>query len=174
MLSYIYELPVGRGKKFQPVSRAVEAIIGGWQVAGISTFKSGFPLAVGAANNNTNSFGGYQRPNVLRNPTLEQPTVTRWFDTTAFVQPAPFTFGNAARTLPYLRAHGTNNFDFNVQKYWGLWREQTRVQLRSEFFNLFNRPSFYTPRGLFGDPSFGQVFQALPARSIQFGLKLYW
>ena len=54
------------------------------------------------------------------------------------------------------------------------WIEQSRLQFRTEFFNLFNRISFYQPRVVFGDPTFGQVFQALPARSIQRGLKFYW
>ena len=79
-----------------------------------------------------------------------------------------------SRTLSVLRTKGLNNFDS--------WRKTTgssvdravRLQFRTEFFNLFNRISFYQPRVLFGDPTFGQVFQALPARSIQRGLKFYW
>ena len=175
VISYIYELPVGNGRTFKTGGRFGEAVLGGWQVAGISTFKSGYPLSVGAINNNSNSLGGFQRPDVLVNPTLDNPTPSRWFDTAAFAQPAAFTFGNAPRTLSVLRTHGVNNFDFTAQKYWNLrWIEHSRLQFRTEFFNLFNRTSFYQPRVVFGDPTFGQVFQALPARSIQLGLKFYW
>ncbi len=174
VMNYIYELPVGRGKRFAPGSKVADAIAGGWQVSGISTFKSGFPLGIIAIGNNTNSFGGNQRPNLVGNAKVEQPTPDRWFNTSAFAQPAPFTFGNVPRTMPNLRAHGTNNFDFSVQKRWGLWSEQARLQFRTEFFNFFNRPTFYNPWSFFGDPNFGLVRQAYPARSIQLGLKLNW
>jgi hypothetical protein len=173
VLNYIYELPIGIGKKFAPGNKLVNGAVGGWQIAGITTFKSGFPLAILAVTNNTNSFGGNQRPNIVGDPRLANPTVERWFNTGAFAQPTAFTFGNTPRTMPNLRSHGTNNFDFSLQKYWRLG-EQTKLQFRSEFFNLFNRTAFYQPDTLFGDPGFGQVFQAYPARSIQFGIKLYW
>ena len=172
--SYIYELPVGKGKSFAPSSKVAEAVIGGWQITGITTFKSGFPLSITTTTNNTNSFGGNQRPNVLRNPAISKPTIERWFDTDAFAQPAPFTFGNAPRTAGYLRAQGINNFDATVQKYWTLWSEQARLQFRAEFFDLFNRVGFYAPNITFGTPNFGRVTGALPARSIQMGMKLYW
>jgi hypothetical protein len=172
--NYIYELPVGKGKKWAPGNRIAEGALGGWQIAGISTFKSGFPLAILALTNNTNSLGGNQRPNLTGNPSLNQPTPDRWFNTGAFAQPAPFTFGNVPRTMPSLRSAGANNFDFSLQKYWRLRSDQTRLQFRSEFFNLFNRAAFYQPDTYFGDSGFGQVFQAYPARSIQMGLKLYW
>lgn len=172
--SYVYELPVGNGRKFAPSSRAVDGIIGGWQVAGISSFKDGFPLSITNATNNTNSFGGNQRPNILGNPTLSNPSIYQWFNTADFSQPAPFTFGDAPRTLPYLRAQGTINTDLTLQKYWSLWNETSRLQLRAEFYNLFNRAQFFAPGTTFGTSTFGVVPGALPARSIQFGMKLYW
>jgi hypothetical protein len=174
VISYIYELPVGKGKRFVPAGKATNAVIGGWQVTGISTFKSGFPISIAAVNNNTNSFGGGQRPNIVGNPSLDHPTIDRWFNTGAFAQPAAFTFGNAPRTMPNLRTDSANNWDFSIQKYWGLWSEESKLQFRTEFFNLFNRAGFYTPNGGFGSPVFGLVGQAFPPRSIQFGMKLYW
>ena len=61
---------------------------------------------------------------------------------------------------------------YGAQKYWNLRRiEQSRLQFRTEFFNLLNRTSFYPPRVVFGDPIFGQVSQAWPARSIHLGLQ---
>ncbi len=172
--SYVYELPVGKGRKFAPSGKIVEGVIGGWQVAGISSFKDGFPLSITNATNNTNSFGGNQRPNILGNPTLSNPSIYQWFNTADFSQPAPFTFGDAPRTLPYLRAQGTINTDLTLQKYWSLWNETSRLQLRAEFYNLFNRAQFFAPGTTFGTSTFGVVPGALPARSIQFGMKLYW
>jgi hypothetical protein len=172
--SYIYELPVGKGKKLAPSSKAVDAIVGGWQISGISSFKDGFPLSITAATNNTNSFGGNQRPNLIGNPGLSNPTIAEWFNISAFGQPAPFTFGNVPRTTAYIRAQGTINTDASLQKYWRLWSEVSKLQFRAEFFNLFNRPAFYAPNTTFGDPSFGVVTGAFPGRSIQLGMKLYW
>jgi hypothetical protein len=172
--SYIYELPVGKGRHFAPSNKIVDGIIGGWQVAGISSFKDGFPLSITNATNNSNSFGGNQRPNIVGNPNLSNQSIYEWFNLSAFTQPAPFTFGNAPRTLPYLRAQGTINTDLTLQKYWGLWNESSRLQLRAEFYNLFNRPQFFAPGTTFGTSTFGVVPGALPARSIQFGMKLYW
>ncbi len=172
--SYVYELPVGKGRKFAPSNKILEGAIGGWQVAGISNFKDGFPLAITNATNNSNSFGGNQRPNVVGNPNLSNKSIYEYFNTAAFSQPAPFTFGDAPRTLPYLRAQGILNTDLTLQKYWGLWNETSKLQLRAEFYNLFNRAQFFAPGTTFGNSSFGVVPGALAARSIQFGMKLYW
>ena len=146
------------------------------QIAGISNFKDGFPLSITDATNNTNSFGGNQRPNIVAQPSLSNnnQTIYQCFNTTAFAQPAPFTFGNLGRTLGYLRSQGTLNFDMTLQKYWQLWNESSRLQLRAEFYNLFNRTQFFAPGTNFGTSSFGVIPGALPARSIQFGMKLYW
>jgi hypothetical protein len=172
--SYVYELPVGTGKKFAPSNKIVEGAIGGWQVSGISNFKDGFPLTVVNATNNTNSFGGNQRPNIIANPNLKGNSIYEWFNTAAFAQPAPFTFGDAPRTLPYLRSQGTINTDMTLQKYWRLWNETSKLQLRAEFYNLFNRTQFFAPSATFGTSTFGVIPGALAARSIQFGMKLYW
>jgi hypothetical protein len=172
--SYVYELPVGKGRKFAPSNKILEGVIGGWQVAGISNFKDGFPLAVTNATNNTNSFGGNQRPNIVANPNISNPNIYQWFNTQAFAQPAPFTFGDVPRTMGYLRSQGTINTDMTLQKYWGLWNESSKLQLRAEFYNLFNRTQFFAPGTTFGTTTFGVVPGALAARSIQFGMKLYW
>jgi hypothetical protein len=174
VVSYVYELPVGKGRAYAPSSKILDAAIGGWQVAGISNFKDGFPISVTDATNNTNSFGGNQRPNIVANPNLSGKSIYDYFNTAAFVQPAPFTFGNAPRTMGYLRAQGTLNTDVTLQKYWGLWNENSRLQLRAEFYNIFNRTQFFAPGSTYGTSTFGVIPGALAARSIQFGMKLYW
>src|SRR5947209_10523682 len=100
VISYVYELPVGKGKKVGTNFNAfTNALLGGWQVTGVSTFKSGFPIGVVGGVNNTSSFGGNQRPNVVGDAKLSNPTIQRWFITSVFQQPAPFTFGNAPRYM---------------------------------------------------------------------------
>lgn len=172
--SYIYELPVGKGKALQPQSKFVNAVVGGWQVSGITTLKDGFPLAFTNATNNANSFGGGQRPNLAADPGLSNPSIYEWFNTAAFAQPAPFTFGDLPRTTGYLRSQGTINTDASLQKYWQLWNESSKLQFRAEAYNLFNRAQFFAPNTTFGTSSFGTVPGALAARSIQLALKVYW
>ena len=172
--SYIYELPVGKGKRFSPPGKLIAAVAGGWQIAGMATFKSGFPLAITTLSNNTNSFGGGQRPNVVGDPHLDHPSVDRWFNTAAFAQPPAFTFGDAPRTLPNLRAPGIANFDLAIQRNLLLGAERRRLQLRGEFYNFANHVNLYAPNTQLGNPDFGVINNALAARSVQLGAKYYW
>jgi hypothetical protein len=174
VISYIYELPVGKRKKVGSNFNAVtNAVLGGWQVTGVSSFKSGFPIGVVGGVNNTSSFGGNQRLDVVGNPNLSHPTIQKWFNTSAFAQPAPFTFGDAPRYMSTVRAPGLQDFDIGIQK-WFYWREILKLQFRGEMFNAFNRANFYAPDANFSDPSFGRISATLPPRDVQFGLKLYW
>jgi len=174
VITYIYELPIGKGKKagtnMNPVANA---IIGGWQISGVTTFKSGFPIGITDGDNNTNSFGGSQRPNLVGDPTLGNKSIYEWFNTKAFAQPAPFTFGNAPRYMGNVRAPGLEQFDIGVQK-WFKFTENLKLQFRAEMFNAFNRVNFYAPDGNLTDSAFGTISASLPPRDIQFGLKLYW
>jgi hypothetical protein len=175
VVSYIYELPVGRGKKLgSNLSKPVDAIVGGWQLSGISTFKSGFPLSIAPANNTLGTFGANQRPNIVGDVHIANRSIAKWFNTAAFADPAPFTFGNAARYLSDLRAPGYENWDLSIQKYWR-FGEVARLQFRAEFYNAFNHPNFYAPNQYSGSgPAFGTITNALAARDTQFGFKFYW
>ncbi len=174
VVSYIYELPIGKGKKVGTNFNAVaNAVVGGWQVSGITSYKSGFPIAITTGDNNTNSFGGNQRPDLVGNPTLSHPTINEWFNTAAFAQPAPFTFGNAPRYMGNVRAPGLANWDIGLQK-WFYLHETLKLQFRAEMFNAFNHANFYKPDGNLTDSTFGVISATLPPRDIQFGLKLYW
>jgi hypothetical protein len=175
VLSYIYQLPVGRGRHFgTSLNKVADGVVGGWQVSGISSFKSGFPLGIVAQTNNTNSFGGTQNPNLVGNPNARPAGVSRiqeWFNTAAFTQPDPFTFGNSPRSLPSTRADGINDFDISLSKSFQMG-ERWKLQLRGDFFNAFNRPYFIVPNQVYGSPTFGQVSAAGVPRDIQLGLKL--
>jgi hypothetical protein len=175
VLSYVYELPAGKGKHFgSQWGRPVNAALGGWQVTGVTTFKSGFPLHFNNVVNNTGSDGGGQRPNLVGDPHVSNPTISEWFNTAAFAQPAAYTFGNVARTMPNLRAPGLNNWDLGIQKYFPI-QEKVRLQFRAEMFDAFNHVNFYAPNQSYGvGPLFGQITSAYAARQVQFALKLIW
>ena len=174
VINYVYELPVGRGKKLgADMNKFANAILGGWEVSGITTLKDGFPIGFWNALNNTGSLGAGQRPNVVGDPSISNPTIDKWFNTDAVAQPDPYTFGKAPRTQPNLRVPGLDNWDITLEKNFP-WGEKRRVQFRAEFYNAFNTPYFHAPNATFGSSTFGQINVAHYARSIQMGLKIYW
>ncbi|MBL8216351.1 MAG: carboxypeptidase regulatory-like domain-containing protein [Bryobacterales bacterium] len=181
VLSYVYDLPFGRGRTFGGSLPAwANLIAGNWQLNGIVTFSTGAPLAISNQQNNSNSFSATQRPNVNGgNPALEasrpvDERLQRWFDTSVFSQPAPYTFGNAGRVLASLRRDGVNNWDFSVFKSFP-FGEQRRVEFRAEFFNFTNTPEWAVPGQVFGNAQFGVVNgQANSPRQAQLALKVYF
>ena len=166
--SFALDIPMGRGK-----------LVSGWSLEGIATFQSGLPMHITATPNSTGSLGGGVRPNSTgKGAALEgaaQSRLTRWFDTTQFTQPVPFTFGNLARTQPDIRSAGIGNWDLAFVKSTMLGGERFNLQFRGEFFNLFNRVQFGFPGQTLGTPQFGVVSsQVNQPRLLQLALRLKW
>lgn len=180
--NYSYYLPVGKNKAWgSNFNRTTNAIVGGWQVTGIYTFRSGLPL--GISGNNWNSYGGNPRPDVIGNLHVAHRTIHEWFNTGAYNYAPYGTFGTVPRFQPDLRGPTYTDFDTGLMKNWDFARE-TRLQFRAEMFNTFNHPQFYSPNtGYPGcDPnvdascvsSFGQITAAFPGREVQMSGKFYW
>jgi len=169
VLSGVWELPIGRGRAVGSAwPRAFDLLAGGWQVNGIASFQTGYPLVMTSV--------GVARPNrVAKGEKLSGPVqqrLTRYFDTTAFAVPPAFTYGNSSRTAPDLRTPGMNNFDLSLFKYFNV-TEQVRAQFRFESFNAFNRVLFNGPNTQAGSPSFGVITsQANTPRQLQLALKI--
>ncbi len=160
-------------------------IASGWQLNGVLSANTGRPFTVALLSTLDNSntgrsvlgFGANDRPNIVGDPHLSNPSETMWFNTAAFApsclsSPAPCTpfgtFGNAGRNI--LEGPGYAAFNFSVLKDFKA-TERMRVQFRTEFFNLFNRANFNLPDNFLGSPTFGQVTSAGDPRHVQFGLK---
>jgi len=178
VLSALYEVPVGRTRRFGANAPAwLDGVVGGWQINGIVTIQSGTPLTI-SASNTAGLFNPVTRPNWNgQDPRLDTPgdeRLARWFDTTAFSQPAPFTFGNAGATFPLLRTDRVRNVDLSLFKHFTLARAM-RLQARVEAFNVLNRVQFGSPNTSVTSPSFGVVTgQANTPRQLQFGVKVLW
>jgi hypothetical protein len=181
VLSYVYDLPFGRGKQFgAALSRPLDLIAGNWSLNGVLTFSTGVPLAILNAQNNSQSFSAAQRPNVnggdsnLPADRSLTDRLAKWFNTGVFSQPAAFTFGNAPRTMPNVRADGIRSWDFSVFKAFPI-HESIRAEFRAEMFNFTNTPNFAAPGQSFGSATFGVVnAQSNSPRQVQLGLKLYY
>ena len=174
--NYNYELPFGSGKLIgHDWNKPMNAVLGGWQWSGILSARSGLPLSINPATNNTGGFGFNQRPNLVagQNPVPQDQNIDHWINPSAFAQPSAFTFGDAPRFLSDLRAPSYFNWDMGIQKWWA-FGEQRRLQFRFVMFNALNHPNFFEPDTNLGDANFGTITSAYPARSVQFGLKFYW
>jgi carboxypeptidase family protein len=172
--SWSYDLPFGKGKFIGGgVSGLADKFIGGWQLSGILLLRSGLPFSV---NQSTNllSTGTGNRPNRIGSGKLDNPTIDRWFDLSAFVPTADNTgtYGNSGRNI--LRAPGQVNVDFSLVKN-TRFRERFEHQLKFEFFNAFNHAQFAAPGNTIGNASAGVIsglaFGAT-ARQIQVAMKL--
>jgi hypothetical protein len=166
VLTTLYELPF-----FKNGNPLLRNSLGGWQVNGIMTLQSGLPIPITMPGN----IFGADRPNVVPGVS-DKPatqTLTQWFNTAAFSAPAPFTYGNAGRTLPDFSTDGLFNLDFSLFKNFTI-REKFKFQFRAEAFNLTNTPTFDVPGTGYGTPTFGRVtamaFTPKP-RIIQFGMR---
>jgi hypothetical protein len=147
----------------------------GWQVQGIGTLQSGTPLSaiLGADVAGTGS-PIVNRPDLIRNPNVDNPTPHRFFDPSAFAMPEPGNFGNSGRNV--IIGPGIWNFDLAVQRSFRL-TDLTRANVRADFYNVFNHPNFVAPPSMqnFADsPDFGSLFVARSPRILQFGVKFLW
>lgn len=179
--SWTYELPFGKAHRFLGnAPRALDLVVGGWQLNGIHNFRTGAPIGVGGGGV-IPLFNGGNRPNIVNtnfytgvsgsNYDPGDPAKQRMLDINAWAQPAAFTFGNAAPTYNGLRTFGSVSEDFSLQKNFAIW-EQHRLQFRAEFFNAFNRVNWGGPAASINAPAnFGRITSTDPPRSIQLALK---
>jgi carboxypeptidase family protein len=176
-VSYIYDLPFGKGRKYLADNGGWSTLLAGWQTAGIVTAQTGRPFTVALIREFDNSgtgfsalgFGANDRPNIVGDPRLSNGTPERWFNTAAFAFPAPGTFGNAGRNV--VDGPGYQSVNASLIKNTNL-TEKINLQLRGEVFNLFNRPNFNLPDNFLGSPTFGQITSARDPRHVQLGVKL--
>jgi len=181
--SIIYELPWGKGRHWgSSWNGATNAVLGGWEATVIEHATSGFPIFDIDSNNTSgvnfvNANGSALiRPNMTCNPALSNPTLSEWFNTACFSQPAAGELGNAPRTLP-VGGPDFVNTDFSIIKHF-VPREGWRLDFRTEFFNLWNHPQFGAPGGNasgadFNTPQFAVInYTVNNPRLVQFALKL--
>ena len=114
-MSFGSELPFGSGKRFLGnAGTLANALVGGWQVQSIVNYRSGLPFTPTVSRDVANTGVGGQRPNRIGSGELDNPTIDAWFDKTAFVVPAEFTYGNTGRGI--LRGDHQWNVDSSLFK----------------------------------------------------------
>ena len=173
-LSYVYQLPFGAGKRFgsswNPVTKGV---LGNWQLTGIYTAHSGFPMTIYATDlSGTYSFAPRANCTGPNTYTHGVGPGTTWFNTSVFAQPSAGTFGSCANGT--VIGPGLNTWDFGIGKQFPI-TESKRLEFRAEFINFMNHPIFNSP-GLMtvGSTGFGEITSSQGERNIQFALKFYF
>ncbi len=189
IFSFVYQLPFGHNRKhLGSASKALDAVVGGWEITGVNTYLSAPPLnlrawagSIPAAFQVVGNLSGFRggesfRPNVSGDVYAQNsPDVTNGYFNAANIslptdpsQP----FGNAPRNSA--RALALNQLDLGLFKSFQLPRESMRLQFRAEFFNLFNTTNLGLPNTDRANAAFGTIRTTFPARQIQFALKFYF
>ena len=194
-LSYLYDLPFGRGKQYMGQAGALaNGILGGWEVGGITAIQSGLALTPGLSFDPTNTNSGSPRPDMIHNPNdfsfntsaqatmgCSQPgqqTLDCFYNQAAFVlsplapgQVSAHVFGNTANGV--LRGPDLVTFDFSAMKNFK-FSDRWTLQFRAEMFNIFNHPNFANPGTTVDVPGGASISSTIPdnQREIQFAMKL--
>ena len=174
--SYIYELPFGR----EGTARWWKALLGEWQVAGITRIESGPAGRVQVSNCSYDGwcFPAPLRPNQVAAPAAGDQSGLLWFNPAAFVPSPAGEYGDAP-VAPF-RLPGRHQWDISVSKNVSIGPTK-RLQLRADLINAFNQTQFLDVNTQCGgtttcDPRtrFGQVTSTRPPREIQLGVKVTW
>jgi hypothetical protein len=179
-----YELPIGKGHNLLGGGGVVSRVIGGWQVNTIVTLETGTPFTVTAPDTSNTGGNHAARANCIGDPYAGASSDRSQYvnggpgfflNPAAFAVPAIGTFGTCAPRM--FHGPGLENVDFSVFKTFAI-AERSRLEFRSEFFNLFNHANFQNPNASVAPASlgsFGRTFSTVTdPREIQFALKLYF
>ncbi len=188
VLSYVWDLPFGKGKRIAPDNKALDLLVGGWQMTGIYTLQSGRPFTITSGTNLSQTGDNTDRPNIIGDWRVSNPGPDRWFnpctsvltrnaqgqvvetlrncragDSPAWQLPVP---GSATLAGTFgnagrniLRGPGLNNFDLGVSRFFRV-TERQQIQFRAEVFNLANHPAFFFPVASLANAAAGTIQRA--------------
>jgi TonB dependent receptor len=170
-----YDIPLGRNRAYgKDMNKALDAVIGGWQVNGILSLHTGFPLTISAGDaSGTNSRGS--RANCLAAPDVfgKQNSSLggyQWFNAASYGPADPGTFGTCG--VGTVRGPGLHTFDMSLDKFFN-FTERQRLELRAEAVNLTNTPILNSPNSGLGS-TLGLIQSSQGARQVQFALKFHF
>jgi hypothetical protein len=173
--SFVYEVPFGRGRKFgSNMNRGVDAVLGGWQLGGIFTAHTGFPLTIKYNGDSSGTGQRSFRVNVIGTPNDPHNIGpgALFLDPSAYAAPPKGTFGNIG--VGTARGPGMARLDLSLSKQFHI-TEKKYFELRGEAFNLTNTPIFLSPASqTITSPLFGQIRSSEGERNVQIVGKYYF
>ncbi|MDR3741247.1 MAG: TonB-dependent receptor [Terracidiphilus sp.] len=173
LATYLYSLPFGGGQRWLTTGRLVNAVVGGFQLAGVTVVQSGpfltpYEQSVDPANTNILTTVGSARPDQVHGVSLYAPqrTTAQWLNPAAF----PYAnlavdyaggdltgigrFGNAP--VGGVVGPGTVNFSVSLLKSITL-HERTNFRFSVEAANLFNHRNYEPPNMQVDSAGFGSI-----------------
>ncbi|MGB6134534.1 MAG: carboxypeptidase regulatory-like domain-containing protein [Acidobacteriaceae bacterium] len=201
VVSYLYALPVGRGRKFLATApKAVNAVVANWRISGVQRYMSGQPISFFGANGIPGFDNGIRPDRVAGQPVRRSGSFnpftfvndgntgydhssgacsTGYWNCAFVTDPnpnpgvdVPYQFGNMPRNSADIRSFGFYDEDIGINKTIPI-HEGINAEFRGEMFNAFNRHIFNKPDSGVQDTSFGQVGSTLNGpRNIQFVLRI--
>ena len=172
--SFIYELPVGPGRAFNPGGIA-GALAGGWAINGILSLNSGRPFSISATDRAGTGLGRRAAADCIGDPLPAgfQRTRDQWFDITAFAAPAVGMYGSCG----YNTMYGPSSKTMNLSLFRSIvFAEQRRLELRVETFNIFNWVNYGFPGSNASNlGTFGRITSTQgDPRELQMAIKFYF
>jgi hypothetical protein len=154
-INTLYEVPIGKGKRFSTGNSIADYILGNWQINALITGRSGQTFSPTYGSDSIANIGGsFVYLNKVGDPHLSHRSAGEWFNTAAYQVPAKGTFGNAARNS--LRSQPYWDLTPSVIRKFPIW-ESLQFEFRAEAFNALNHTVFNTPNSDLNQPNFGQV-----------------
>ena len=169
----IYQLPFGTGQRFANRGGILNGAIGGWQLSGILWLHSGSPFTptMGTANL-SGSLQNDWYPNRIASGTAPNPSISEWFNTAAFVEPAPYTFGDSGRNILFGPSY--KDLDISLSKSFRISKlgEGGQFQIRADATDFLNNPNFGEPDSSIGTSGVGVISTADTYRQFQLGARV--
>jgi hypothetical protein len=191
MVNYSYDLPFGRGKRLLgnakgPRGAVLDKVVGGWTIAGTTTYRSGSPLSINSQGGFWSGIGQGRQPmravflnrdfatNVSGHAALQGAAgSTPYFNLSSFGFVQGAQIGDVPATMPYLRGPGYSQWDIALMKNFKLWSETSHLQLRAEAQNAFNHMNAANPDTNQTDSTFGYITgQASSPRVVMVAAKI--
>ena len=173
--SFVYDLPFGKNKaRGANWNRVVDGALGGWQLGGIFTGHTGFPLTIKVNPDPSGTGARSFRANVIGTPNDPHQIGpgAPFLDQSAYAVPAPGTFGDAGTGI--VRGPGMARLDLSLGKQFHI-TEARYFEIRGEAFNLANHPIFLSPASqIITSSLFGQIRSSEGERSVQIVAKFFF
>lgn len=174
----LWEMPFGRGRHFlRAAPRALDLLVGGWSLSTSGNMQAGFPVSFGLNSSTIFAANARQVPNVVGDPAAGVSgsigsRLNNYFNTSAFAQPANFTFGNVGPRTATVCVPGITNNNLVMSKIFSV-TERVKVEFRGSAYNFLNHTQFLGPGTSLGNASFGIISgQANVSREIEFTFRL--
>jgi hypothetical protein len=166
----LWQVPLGPGHSLASQGWAGK-IAGFWQLSSIYAVQTGLPFTATLNFDNANA-GTVSYPNRICSGSLSDHTIAKWFDTSCFVSPAQYLFGNEGRNV--IRGPGRDNLNLSLNRRFPLrFREGMALEFRAEAYNTFNHPQFARPANTVGNAGYGSITAtAVTNRQMQLALRL--